>query len=47
MIRIQKNAQEKTITVTINNVAVVLTIGEWSRIIAREGTAFGEVKNLA
>lgn len=47
MIRIHKDAQEKTITVTINNIAIVLTLGEWSRIIAREGTAFGEIKNLA
>lgn len=47
MVRVVKDAQAGTITITINNVSVVLTIGEWSRIIAREGTAFGEVKNLA
>lgn len=47
MVKVVKDAQAGTITITINNIAVVLTIGEWSRIIAIEGTAFGEVKNLA
>jgi hypothetical protein len=45
MIHLKKDLDKQTITVTIDNVSITISIGEWSKIIAHEGTAvYGLVK---
>lgn len=46
MIKLKKNEGEQTISITINDVKITISIGEWSKLIAREGTCYGLVQKV-
>lgn len=46
MISVKKNIEDQTMTITINDISITISIGEWSRMIAREVPVFGLVSKV-